>query len=56
MLRAKKYSVSTPEGEEAAHQYISGSDVAEINFVDFSQSRAFLTEEHIVFDFSSEAI
>lgn len=45
-------AVGTPEGQEAAQQYISGSDVAEIHFIDFSQSRAFLTEEHVVFDFS----
>ena len=49
-------SVSTPEGQAAAQQYILGSDVAEANFVDFSKSRAFLTEEHVVFDFSSDEV
>lgn len=44
-------SVNSPEGIEAAQKYIAD----EANFVDFSQSRAFLTEEHIVFDFSSES-
>lgn len=43
-------SFSTPEGIEATKQYIAD----ESNFVDFSQSRAFLTEEHVVFDFTSE--
>jgi uncharacterized protein (TIGR02118 family) len=47
-------AVSTPEGQEAARQYITDPKVGETNFVDFSQSRAFLTEEHVVFDFSSE--
>ena len=42
--------VNSPEGIEAAQRYIAD----EANFVDFSQSRAFLTEEHVVFDFSSE--
>ncbi len=46
-------AVSTPEGQEAARQYITDPTVGEVNFVDFSQSRAFLTEEHTVFDFSS---
>lgn len=46
-------AVSTPEGQEAAKQYITDPTVGEVNFVDFSQSRAFLTEEHTVFDFSS---
>jgi len=40
--------VTTPEGQAAAQQYIAD----EANFVDFSASRAFLTEEHTVFDFS----
>jgi len=43
-------SFSTPEGVEATKQYVAD----ESNFVDFSQSRAFLTEEHVVFDFTSE--
>lgn len=43
-------SFSTPEGIEATKQYVAD----ESNFVDFSQSRAFLTEEHVVFDFTSE--
>jgi uncharacterized protein (TIGR02118 family) len=43
-------SFSTPEGIEATKQYVAD----EANFVDFSQSRAFLTEEHVVFDFTSE--
>lgn len=47
-------SISTPEGQEAARQYISDPDVGEVNFIEFSQSRAFLTEEHVIFDFSSE--
>ncbi|MBD2460267.1 EthD domain-containing protein [Oscillatoria sp. FACHB-1407] len=47
-------AVSTPEGQEAAQKYITDPTVGETNFVDFSQSRAFLTEEHVVFDFSSE--
>ncbi len=42
--------VNSPEGVEAAQKYITD----ESNFVDFSQSCAFLTEEHVVFDFSSE--
>jgi uncharacterized protein (TIGR02118 family) len=46
-------AVGTPEGQEAARQYITDPKVGEVNFVDFSQSRAFLTEEHTVFDFSS---
>jgi uncharacterized protein (TIGR02118 family) len=46
-------AISTPEGQEAARQYITDPKVGEVNFVDFSQSRAFLTEEHTVFDFSS---
>ncbi|MBD2022143.1 EthD domain-containing protein [Leptolyngbya sp. FACHB-36] len=46
-------AVSTPEGQAAAKQYITDPDVGEVNFIDFSQSRAFLTEEHTVFDFSS---
>lgn len=46
-------AVSTPEGQAAAQQYITDPTVGEVNFVDFSQSRAFLTEEHTVFDFSS---
>ena len=41
-------SVSTPEGAEAAKRYIAD----EANFVDFSKSRAFLTEEYTVFDFA----
>jgi uncharacterized protein (TIGR02118 family) len=41
--------VNSPEGMEAAKQYVAD----EANFVDFSQSRAFLTEEHTIFDFSS---
>lgn len=41
--------VNSPEGIEAAKQYVAD----ESNFVDFSQSRAFLTEEHTIFDFSS---
>lgn len=43
--------VNSPEGMEAAQQYVAD----EANFVDFSQSRAFLTEEYVVFDFSSDA-
>lgn len=42
--------VNSPEGIEAAQRYVAD----EANFVDFSQSRAFLTEEHVIFDFSSE--
>ncbi|MBD1998199.1 EthD domain-containing protein [Oculatella sp. FACHB-28] len=45
-------AVSTPEGQAAAQQYITDPTVGEVNFVDFSQSCAFLTEEHTVFDFS----
>ncbi len=45
-------AVSTPEGMEAAKQYIGDPNVGEVKFVDFSQSRAFLTEEHVVFDYS----
>lgn len=44
--------VNSPEGVEAAQKYIAD----ESNFVDFSQSCAFLTEEHVVFDFSSESV
>lgn len=43
-------SVSTPEGIEAAQKYIAD----EANFIDFSKSRAFLTEEYTVFDFEAE--
>ncbi|GAB4379591.1 MAG: hypothetical protein Kow00121_34040 [Elainellaceae cyanobacterium] len=46
-------AVSTPEGQAAAQQYITDPKVGEVNFVDFAQSRAFLTEEYTVFDFSS---
>jgi uncharacterized protein (TIGR02118 family) len=46
-------AVSTPKGQAAAKQYITDPAVGEVNFIDFSQSRAFLTEEHTVFDFSS---
>lgn len=49
-------AVSTPEGQEAAKQYITDPTVGEVNFVELSQSRAFLTEEHTVFDFSSEVV
>lgn len=42
--------VNSPKGIEAAQRYVAD----EANFVDFSQSRAFLTEEHVIFDFSSE--
>jgi uncharacterized protein (TIGR02118 family) len=42
--------VNSPEGIEAAQQYVAD----EANFIDFAQSRAFLTEEHTIFDFSSE--
>lgn len=42
--------VNSPEGIEAAQRYIAD----EANFVDFSQSRAFLTEEYVIFDFSAE--
>lgn len=42
--------VNSPEGIEAAQRYVAD----EANFVDFSQSRAFLTEEYVIFDFSSE--
>jgi hypothetical protein len=42
--------VNSPEGIEAAQRYVAD----EANFIDFSQSRAFLTEEHVIFDFSSE--
>jgi uncharacterized protein (TIGR02118 family) len=41
--------VNSPEGIEAAKQYVAD----EANFVDFSRSRAFLTEEYTIFDFSS---
>jgi hypothetical protein len=42
--------VNTPEGIEAAQKYIAD----EGNFIDFAKSHAFLAEEHVVFDFSSE--
>jgi len=42
--------VNSPEGTEAAQKYIAD----EANFVDFSKSRAFLTEEYVVFDFTSQ--
>lgn len=42
--------VNSPEGAEAAQSYIAD----EANFVDFSQSCAFLTEEYVVYDFSAE--
>ncbi|MBD2102568.1 EthD domain-containing protein [Leptolyngbya sp. FACHB-261] len=42
--------VNSPEGMEAAQQYIAD----EANFVDFSQSRALLAEEHTIFDFSAK--
>ena len=48
----KAVCFNTPEGVEATKQYIAD----ESNFVDFSQSRAFLTEEHVVFDFTSEQV
>lgn len=38
--------VNSPEGIEAAQKYVAD----EANFVDFAQSRAFLTEEYTVFD------
>ncbi|MBD0333892.1 MAG: EthD domain-containing protein [Cyanobacteria bacterium Co-bin13] len=38
--------VNSPEGAAAAQQYVAD----EANFVDFSKSRAFLTEEHTIFD------
>lgn len=41
--------VNSPEGAEAAQKYVAD----EANFVDFSQSCAFLTEEYTVFDRSS---
>lgn len=41
--------VNSPEGIAAAQQYVAD----EANFVDFSRSRAFLTEEYTIFDFSS---
>ena len=41
--------VNSPEGAEAAQKYVAD----EANFVDFSQSCAFLTEEYTVFDLSS---
>ncbi len=47
-------SVSTPEGQAAAQKYITDPDVGEANFVDFARSRAFLTEEHTVFDLTDE--
>lgn len=40
---------NSPEGIKAAQRYVAD----EANFVDFSQSRAFLTEEYVIFDFSS---
>ena len=39
-----------PEGLEAGKKFVED----EANFVDFSQSRVFVTEEHVVFDFSSQ--
>lgn len=42
-------AMDTPEGREAARQL----ETDEANFVDFSQSRLMLTEEHEVFDFTS---
>lgn len=45
-------AVQTPEGIEAAKKYIGDHAVGEVTFVDFSRSRAFLTEEHTVFDFT----
>jgi hypothetical protein len=44
--------VGTPEGMDAARTYITDPEVGEVNFVDFAHSRAFLTEEHTVFDFT----
>lgn len=41
--------VNSPEGIEAAQQYVAD----EANFVDFSKSRAFLTEEYTIFDLTS---
>ena len=41
-------AISSKEGIEAAKEYVAD----EANFVDFAQSRAFLTEEHTIFDFS----
>lgn len=43
-------SFRTHKDIEATKQYIAD----ESNFVDFSQSRAFLSEEYVVFDFTSE--
>ena len=40
--------VNSSEGIEAAQRYVAD----EANFVDFSKSRAFLAEEHVVFDFT----
>ena len=42
----------SPEGLEAAQAYLAD----EANFIDFSQSVAFLTEEHTIFDFSTEGM
>ena len=40
---------TTPEGQEAAKRL----QVDESHFVDFADSRLFLTEEHEIFDFSA---
>ncbi|MFM9905179.1 MAG: EthD domain-containing protein [Pyrinomonadaceae bacterium] len=45
-------AVSSPEGIEAAQKYVAD----EANFIDFSKSRAFLTEEFTVFDVSAETV
>ena len=42
-------AMDTPEGREAAEQL----QADEAKFVDFSESRLMLTEEHEVFDFTS---
>ncbi len=41
-------AIISKKGIEAAKQYVAD----EANFADCAQSRAFLTEEHTIFDFS----
>lgn len=41
--------MGTPEGQDGARRLL----VDESTFIDFSQSRVFLTEEHRIFDFTN---
>jgi uncharacterized protein (TIGR02118 family) len=43
--------LSAPEGQEAGHLLLQD----EAKFIDFERSTIFFTEEHLIFDFTSEA-